>query len=397
MTTLLVYLLVLLFPTQLGLHFWPQWSYLYGLRLDYLSPILHLTDLLLVCLFISNLKSFTHFCIHHQRIVLPLLLIVATNTFFSLIPFNTLLTWFRYLLLFNLALVVMKIDQRNLKKIFTLLSLSTVIISLIGISQFLKQSSLDGPFYYLGERHFNLSTPDIAKTTYLSSNLYLRPYSTFSHPNSLAGYLVTIILLLITLPHKLKPKKTLFYLTLSLSLIVLFLTFSRTALTTLLLLFPFYLFKISPKKITLLIIPLFTMLMLFIPTSISTDPSLTQRLTLAQASLKIIITSPITGTGLNNFIPALTQSTSINDFRLLQPVHNIYLLLISELGLIITILTIFFISRNKKLTIPLTLPLLAILLTGSFDHYWLTLPQNQLLFFLVLGFTVNKSIHKKPA
>ena len=32
-------------PTQLGLHFWPEWSKVAGIRVDYLSPVLYLTDI----------------------------------------------------------------------------------------------------------------------------------------------------------------------------------------------------------------------------------------------------------------------------------------------------------------------------------------------------------------
>ena len=44
----LFYLLLLLLPTQLGKHFWPTFSYVLGTRVDYLSPTLYLTDIIIL-------------------------------------------------------------------------------------------------------------------------------------------------------------------------------------------------------------------------------------------------------------------------------------------------------------------------------------------------------------
>lgn len=43
----LFYALIILLPVQLGRHFWPEWSYVLGLKIDYLSPIIYLTDILI--------------------------------------------------------------------------------------------------------------------------------------------------------------------------------------------------------------------------------------------------------------------------------------------------------------------------------------------------------------
>jgi len=37
----LFWLLVFLLPVQFGRHFWPEWSYVMGLRIDYLSPTIY--------------------------------------------------------------------------------------------------------------------------------------------------------------------------------------------------------------------------------------------------------------------------------------------------------------------------------------------------------------------
>ena len=46
------FLLLTFLPTQLGLHFWPGFSFIKGIRIDYLSPTLFFNDLLIssICL-----------------------------------------------------------------------------------------------------------------------------------------------------------------------------------------------------------------------------------------------------------------------------------------------------------------------------------------------------------
>ena len=45
---ILLFLTILFLPTQLGKHFWPQFSYIYSLRVDYLSPTLYFWDILVM-------------------------------------------------------------------------------------------------------------------------------------------------------------------------------------------------------------------------------------------------------------------------------------------------------------------------------------------------------------
>ena len=125
--------------------------------------------------------------------------------------------------------------------------------------------------------------------------------------------------------------------------------------------------------------------------------SLELRQELNKVAIKMIKKYPLTGVGLNNFIPSLTQFKKGLSYQELQPVHNIYLLIGAESGLMGLGLFLWLIylscrkflqgnneitkQRNKKLSIILT----AILLLGLFDHYFFTLQQTQLLFAVVMG------------
>ena len=49
----LMRLVVLSIPIQLGFHFWPPWAQLLGRRIDYLSPTIYFTDCLLIIALVS--------------------------------------------------------------------------------------------------------------------------------------------------------------------------------------------------------------------------------------------------------------------------------------------------------------------------------------------------------
>ena len=65
---ILLFLFVLLIPTQLGKHFWPEWSRVVGIRVDYLSPTLYFLDLVWLGLFlITNCQLLITDCKKRRR------------------------------------------------------------------------------------------------------------------------------------------------------------------------------------------------------------------------------------------------------------------------------------------------------------------------------------------
>src|SRR3990167_9278499 len=65
----LIVLIVLLSPSQLGFHFWPRWSLVNGIKIDYLSPTIYLTDLIFLGLLVISFIKF-------RRALFPKVLIV---------------------------------------------------------------------------------------------------------------------------------------------------------------------------------------------------------------------------------------------------------------------------------------------------------------------------------
>jgi len=114
---------------------------------------------------------------------------------------------------------------------------------------------------------------------------------------------------------------------------------------------------------------------------------------IAQAE-KIIKENWLAGVGLGNYTAVLQKNNPDKTVWQTQPVHNIYLLILSELGifgLVIFGWLIFTIIKKTRLTY-LT-PFLVLLIIGFFDHYLLTLPIGLLFLGLSIGIVISSPRH----
>ncbi len=250
--------------------------------------------------------------------------------------------------------------------------------SLIAILQFLTGSTLG--LWVLGERTFSITTPGIAKFDFYGRQ-FLRPYGTFPHPNVLAGYFFIVITIIYS--------KTSKYI-LSLSGLVIFLTMSRTVILPMLLTAVSLLRKKWRIFLIALIIFLSPVLFIRFSSLFNFDNlALLRREELIDNAWQIFLKSPLFGVGLNDFIPAQASDLIIGPNRFLQPVHNIFLLSLSETGIV------GFIGLLILITYPMIkakyyLPWFLIFFLGMFDHYFLTLPQGYRLLFLVWGLSLSR-------
>jgi O-antigen ligase len=228
----------------------------------------------------------------------------------------------------------------------------------------------------------------------INGNLLLRSYATFSHPNSMAGFL--LVGLILTLPFI--KNRRFFWGYVGLLLWGIFLSFSYSAWLVGAVVLSLYFFLIKKKRF-LLISSLFSGgLFVFFGFQFNSQP-VTERWQLMVAAFSMIQDNFFFGVGLNNFIVKLSNYWIPEAYRLWQPVHNLYLLIFAETGIFVFILVSVFIFLSvKKLIIgknyyPL-LAFIAILFLGLFDHYWLTLQQNQILLSIVLGLLWRKNLSK---
>lgn len=396
------YLTLLFLPTQFGRHFWPSFAYVYGIRIDYLSPTLYFTDLLITFLFFVTV--FGKKKLHLNKA----LLCFFTFLLFTLLFLNY---WqvgfygFLKILEFSFLAIYCALLVFKKETFIKIITASFLLEALLAIWQFFNKGSVGAVFYFLGERSFDGQTPGIANAS-INGELILRPYATFPHPNVLAGFLLIVFTFIVFSAKKLKP----FYLSILLiGAIALFLTFSRIAiflLGTVILLKLLLTFK-NKKKIyfnlftylvifavflyTVFLSPFSTRFLNFSPV----DSSLTQRYELISASYKMFLENPLVGVGLNSFLPSLPQYLPQKQTLFIQPVHNIYLLILSQLGLVgFSFFVFLFVKIFKKISKSknylLAAVLIEILILGFFDHYFLTLQQGQLLFTLIIGLSFSK-------
>ncbi len=393
----LVFLLVFLLPTQLAYHFWPPSSFVFGIRVDYLAPAIYLTDLLIVCLFgVWLMRERTKALLVFKKYGAFFLLVsgfILINTFFSVAPAVSIFRWIKILEAIGLF-IYLQFESPAIGRdfIYKAIFYSLLFFSLIGISQFILGRTIGGGLYFLGERSFTTATPGIALAQ-INGRDYLRAYSVFPHPNSLAGYFGASLLLLLTVNYF---TKTLIHaLGFSIIIICLVLTFSTSALVSLALVL-FLLLVYQKKKVSLNFrraifsaAVLFSLALPVIGNGSSVylknlGGTITERLNLSVISGKMIGQKFLWGEGLGNFVTDIPKYHDTTPGQwLLQPVHNIFLLAFSETGFFGFLFLCFIFYRSLKTKFFAVF--LFIIITGVLDHYWLTLQQNILLLALIFG------------
>lgn len=395
---LFLFLTIFFLPTQLGRHFWPNFSFVFSLSVDYLSPVVYFWDLLVLLLLLVFLLQRKPV----KKTPLNLYLLFFLTQVLSLAPFADagssvnlgagLVRAEQYLIAGMFGVYLASVSWNFIKPaVFWALALSVVTESVLAISQFVNGGTLG--LWIAGERTFSLSTPAIAKFDFYGRQ-FLRPYGTFPHPNVLAGFLVLANLLISLKIFSLKSWIT--KLSLVLGGITILLSVSRTAIIAGIIL-ALLLLK-SKGRIILLVVALILLPILYTRFSAIfnfDNLSFSRREELSQASLQMWSSSKILGIGLNNFIPASSNQIVVGPSRFLQPVHNIFLLALSETGIIglmgLLILIGYPIARNFKFQITnFKLMWLIIIFLGMFDHYFLTLPQGYRMLFLIWGLTFSK-------
>lgn len=402
---ILFFLTILLLPTQLGKHFWPSSSFIYSLRIDYLSPTLYLWDLLslsLITAFILNSLASKQKLNINNKFLFFLLFFLLTQSMSILIAVNpqgSLVRLKEYIISGLFALYLSSKSFPEIKPFFIWgLTISTLFTCLLAIFQFLFGHSLG--FWILGERSFSVSTPLIAKFNFYEQ-VFLRPYATFPHPNMLSAFLVlTLPIILLQIPKRFNHLKQIFGLLVSSAV---FITFSRPGLGIITLEMILLLRRFWKLLLILGVIIAPLMVVRFVSIFTFDTLAVLRRQELSEFAIKTFLENPLAGIGLNNFINILAaDKILVGTSRFLQPAHNIFLLIASEtgllglLGFLALLISAFWNNLQSRTSLSKILlgNLLIIIILGFFDHYFLTLPQGQRLFFLILGLSFTKRNNK---
>lgn len=306
------------------------------------------------------------------------------------------------------------------------ISITTAITiqSLLAVTQFFTHSSVNGLFYFIGERTFTMLTPGIANAS-IGGTLILRPYGTLPHPNVLAAYLLLSVLFVVGTWQQFRSKamRSISALVGGIACFALFLTLSRTVLFVFFFLLAYLFMQLVGKRMstsyTLGILGIAVVVALGIfytpilgrfTSSSFLEESFLIREDLTKNALWMLYTHPFFGVGIENFLQNLPPSSSstFSYYSLLQPVHTIYLLVFAQVGVVGGILFLYFlfcvgktIVRRQESTLQkATLVMFSsVVFLGLFDHYFLTVQQGQLVFAFVIGLAFslprNTSSQKK--
>ena len=125
MSELFFSFLLILLPTQLGFHFWPSWSLVLGRRIDYLSPTLYLTDILifiiLMCWYVKHRKKFSIFNFQFPILKTVFFLgFIFLNIFFAANRFVAIYSWMKVLEFVGLGIYIVKTKPKFSSLLFPL-------------------------------------------------------------------------------------------------------------------------------------------------------------------------------------------------------------------------------------------------------------------------------------
>lgn len=352
----LFYLLVFLIPSNLAKHFILPSSYVSGSLVDYLIPTLYSNDILIILLLIFKpIKSV-------PKPVLVFLACLLPSVIWAASPLPAIYKWVKFL---EIGLLIAWIRQYRPDWKKPLLA-AVIFQSVLAVGQWFNQSSLVG-YWFFGEQPYTGATAGIDKITWLDGSLKIPPLGTTPHPNVLAGFLVVA--------SSFWKGRTLPLLT----AFPLFLTFSLAA----------WLAVLIRHKWTLLAGLLALLIFSRYLTFLAPETSFSRRSQLSQMALNMFKDRPLTGVGLNNFTVVMDNYGLIPaSTRFLQPVHNIYLLMLAETGLIGSLGFLYLLWQGRSWLCSDRVrpchPVWALLFLGLFDHWPLTLQTGLLLLAMAL-------------
>lgn len=338
----------------------------------------------------------------------------------------------------------------NREKLFQTIALTIAIVAVIeasvGLAQFKHQGSVGLQLF--GEPVL-VSYTGAASTLHVEDGRFLRVYGTFPHPNILAAFLSLGILalaywyvwcerkiakLIFNHPrdwwrmrgHVLKALNSYitsnyFYLRLLIAaglfivMLGLVLTFSRSgwlATTIGVALFALALVKYFPGAVVRMVLMVaacaFVAVTLFKPLVLPrtqlrfTEPAVDERLLYNDLGSEVAINNP-GGVGPGNQVlysvdNQLYQERGLHNVWKWEPIHNLYLLMTTEIGwlgvlsfLVFLGMVVLRLVRSVTLEKALALSLVAGLVTaGMFDHFLWTLQPGRMMLWLAIGLALSQ-------
>jgi hypothetical protein len=401
--------ILFLVPSNLFLKFITERAYFHGLLIDYLIPKIYASDILIILFCAMTLSRINIWQTIRQnfrfQIItsagISLLILFVARQLLSQNPIAS--TWFFFKIVEMILFAGCLFSKKELLQKPVALAVMTAGIlfqSLVGISQFLTQSSVFHSYLALGEP--NLSHPLGLATGIFFGQQKILPYGTTAHPNILGGYLAVGMLFLLTQWQQNSKFRPVLAICILAAAIALFLTQSVSAELTLLIGFLFLTAAKLPKlwqKISstqflggvvvasLVLVPF---LISFAAAKYPAATTLTRRAILNAAGWQTFTHNPGWGVGLNTFPMSVEKySTQKEIIRFVQPVHHVGILWLAETGMLGIGLIIFALALLKKklLLQPLLLTTVLLLPILTLDHYLYTQQTGLLMFIFIWNAT----------
>lgn len=365
-----------------------------------------------------------------KPLALKIFLILAFVSIFTALSHGiAVYNFIRLILLAATASVAAKMLKMGIVKfegILAVLAGSAVVQALIGIAQFIKQESLG--LVRLGEPIIGPNVGGAAKII-AESGKVLRAYGTFPHPNVLAAFLAIGLLAMyyfwLNRPSEWKVfsgwrtlvSDTLFGVGIFIIILGLTFAFSRAAWAVAALSSLFVIsysllvrrkwvqaVRLSILLFAITLIAFFGFKNFILPRAqiSSGEPAVTQRMGYNDIAIGLIKNNFL-GVGIGNQVlysvkNEVYKNAGMTQVWQWQPVHNIYLLMASEIGILGLLAFLLFVGKlflsqsfmihNSSFIIPITM-LSALLILGLFDHFLWTLQPGRLMLWLTIGLVMG--------
>jgi len=366
----LVYLVLFLLPWQTRYIF--EEKLLQGEVWEYGKLSVYAVELLvLVCFFIGQRLQVLEM---HKKPLKRIGIILFAIGILSLFSLNQDLSfnYWTHLMIAGLLFVLL-LDQR-VKTIFALSAFvgGLILPSILGFFQFFSGIAPESSWLGLALHSASQLGPAVIET---GSERFLRAYGTFSHPNVFGGYLAVGLVVLNYLFFRFRSLKNIhfssflfpfssFYFLLSFSFV---LTFSRSAWLSFfsaccVILFVFFWKRRDQIKI---IFPSFAILALFLlvpiiifsPLIISRfqpslpleERSISERLSQYESYWPVTSDNLFFGSGIGTYTLSLAEKFRDQSVWNYQPIHNVLLLILSEVGIVGLALVIFWAASVDRI------------------------------------------------
>lgn len=290
--------------------------------------------------------------------------------------------------------------EKNFSSWLTLWIVPFVCIAVMALYEVITGQSMG--LWIVGNWDFSVLTPGIARVQLLGHTI-LRPYTVFPHPNVLGGISTVFAVLFIFWLNSNKEKSWLKTLSILSTWLLVLVSFSRSAwIAGIIGLVIFLVIKRRHVYVSrpilffggislLVIIPYISQISIH-------EPAVSERIELMERSIDMIKSKPLFGGGNGNFTLILKEFRTAEKQLLLQPVHVVWLLIASELGVITAIIFILGLAwllrdivtlRDEKAKLTLGIIWVIISIISLADHYWWSLPIGSAVFWLMLGISLS--------